>query len=72
MRARIPGSGFGDVYGRCGVPTPSFRFSKGYDEQAVQFFVIEVPDGIRQVLGQDMTSFDATTKCASALKGIGP
>ena len=42
--------------GRSGVPAPSFRFSERYDEQTVQFFIIEMLDGVRQVLGQDMPS----------------
>ena len=39
------------------MPTPSFRFSEGYDEQAVQFFITEMLDGVRQVLGQDMSFY---------------
>jgi hypothetical protein len=38
------------------VPPPSFRFSKGYDEQTVQFLIIEMLDSIRQVFRQDMPS----------------
>ena len=37
--------------GRGGVPPPSFRLSKRYDEQTVQFFVIEMLDSVRKVLG---------------------
>ena len=36
------------------MPAPSFRFSQRYGEQAVQFFIIEMLDGVRQVLGQDV------------------
>ena len=35
---------------------PSFRLSERYGEQTVQFFIIEMLDGVRQVLGQDMPS----------------
>ena len=39
---------------RGGVPAPSFRLSKRHDEQTVQFFIIEMFDCVRKVLGQDM------------------
>jgi len=54
MRALIPGVGLGDVYWSAWCAAPTFGFRKGYDEQTVQFLIIEMLDSIRQVLGQDM------------------
>jgi hypothetical protein len=38
------------------VPTPSFRLSDRYCEQTVQFFIIELLDGIGQVFRKNMPS----------------
>ena len=53
------------------MPTPSFRFSEGYDEQAVQFFITEMLDGVRQVLGQNADEVKQFEIIAALTEGTG-
>ena len=53
------------------MPTPSFRFSEGYDEQAVQFFIPEMLDGVRQVLGQNADEVKQFEIIAALTEGTG-
>jgi hypothetical protein len=42
------------IIGRSGLPAPSFHLSERYGDQAVQFFIVEMPDGVWKVIGQDI------------------